>query len=271
MKKHERRRLNLLHLADVREEGKIARIAERVETSPAYLYQITSEKSRGNVGDELAERIERAYGLPVGWMDLDPRARDLGQLTDVELEVVRWLRSLPPEDREQIAANRAALPRALAASVALVVALQAADPAPQARGAESIAPVRGPAAVNAETKRSLRAEKKPETPVPVERIPTMKRSRMIIATHSAALALSLVACAPIAPRQATPPQPPQYREGFDQGCQSGRSAAGRVGSRFTKDPIRFQSDAMYADGWRDGFNNCKGNAEAVDRMLGPVF
>lgn len=95
MTKHERRRLNLLYLADLEEDGKLARLAERVGTDAAYLYQIKSEKSRGSVGDDLAERIEAAYGLPAGWMDLDPRARDIGRLTDVELEVVRWLRTLP--------------------------------------------------------------------------------------------------------------------------------------------------------------------------------
>lgn len=97
---------------------------------------------------------------------------------------------------------------------------------------------------------------------------TIRKTTTIRALHSVALLAALVGCAP---HQTRPPQPPQYREGFDQGCKSGRSAAGRAGASFTKDPIRFQADALYADGWRDGFQNCKGNAEAVDRMLGPVF
>jgi hypothetical protein len=82
------------------------------------------------------------------------------------------------------------------------------------------------------------------------------------------LGLVLTGCA------APPPaivNPPAYEEGRADGCQSGRAAAGRFDARHRKDAARFQADALYADGWTDGFNECKGDAEAVDRMLGPVF
>lgn len=57
-----------------------------------------------------------------------------------------------PEDREKIASNRSALSRALAASMALVTALQATEAAPRI-GAESPEPNRPAAASSADSSR----------------------------------------------------------------------------------------------------------------------
>lgn len=43
--------------------------AAKVGTNPAYLSQILSDKTKANVGDELARNIELAYMLEHGWMD----------------------------------------------------------------------------------------------------------------------------------------------------------------------------------------------------------
>ncbi len=51
-------------------EGKAAAVAEKVGTAAAYLSQILSAKTKAQVGDDLARRIETAYGLPRGWMDV---------------------------------------------------------------------------------------------------------------------------------------------------------------------------------------------------------
>lgn len=61
------RRANLAAL--IAKEGKAAAVAEKVGTAAAYLSQILSEKTKAQVGDDLARRIESAYGLPHGWMD----------------------------------------------------------------------------------------------------------------------------------------------------------------------------------------------------------
>ncbi|MEQ0999427.1 phage repressor protein, partial [Pseudomonas aeruginosa] len=44
--------------------------AERWEMSPAHLSQILSDKTRKNLGDDVARRIEALEGLPRGWLDL---------------------------------------------------------------------------------------------------------------------------------------------------------------------------------------------------------
>lgn len=60
------RKQNLLTLLD----GKKQRAcADKWDTSPSTLSQITSNNAVRNLGDELARKIERAEGLPLGWMD----------------------------------------------------------------------------------------------------------------------------------------------------------------------------------------------------------
>lgn len=55
--------------------------------------------------------------------------------------------------------------------------------------------------------------------------------------------------------------PPEYAAGFDAGCGSGRQAAGAPGS-FRKDVPRFQAQPLYADGWRDGYQQCQSMLES---------
>lgn len=67
---------------------------------------------------------------------------------------------------------------------------------------------------------------------------------------------ALGACA----QQATPAKPginlsgfpPEFREGYSDGCNSARAV---VGAR--KDEARLKSDPQYAQGWRDGYDVCK--------------
>ena len=58
---------------------------------------------------------------------------------------------------------------------------------------------------------------------------------------------------------------PSYRAGFDDGCHSGRQAAGSLFDQFRKDLPRFNSDRDYAQGWSDAFRQCETQQEAEDR------
>ncbi|ASK18885.1 hypothetical protein CEK60_06025 [Halomonas sp. N3-2A] len=60
------RKENLLKLMQTRTK---AACADKWDTSASTLSQITSKKSVRNLGDTLARKIERAEGLPVGWLD----------------------------------------------------------------------------------------------------------------------------------------------------------------------------------------------------------
>ncbi|KEA39115.1 hypothetical protein CR64_35625, partial [Pseudomonas aeruginosa] len=46
--------------------------------------------------------------------------------------------------------------------------------------------------------------------------------------------------------------PPAYADGFDDGCGSGRQAAGSISGEFRKDVPRYLREAIYASGWGDG-------------------
>lgn len=62
-------------------------------------------------------------------------------------------------------------------------------------------------------------------------------------------------------------QPPSYKEGYKDGCDSGYVAGGHPYYRFRKNVSRFNSDEIYKQGWNDGFSVCKGKYDAIGRSL----
>jgi hypothetical protein len=59
----------------IKEAGSKAALARRASTDASYISQITSEKARREVGDELARMLERGMMKPRGWMDM-PRVKE---------------------------------------------------------------------------------------------------------------------------------------------------------------------------------------------------
>ncbi len=49
--------------------------------------------------------------------------------------------------------------------------------------------------------------------------------------------------------------PPAYADGFDDGCGSGRQAAGSISGEFRKDVPRYLREAIYASGWATASSN----------------
>lgn len=60
-------------------------------------------------------------------------------------------------------------------------------------------------------------------------------------------------------------QPPAYKQGYRDGCDSGYVAAGHPYYRFSKDVTRFRNDELYQQGWQDGFSVCKGSYDSIGR------
>jgi hypothetical protein len=60
--------------------------------------------------------------------------------------------------------------------------------------------------------------------------------------------------------------PPAFADGFQDGCSSGRQAAGAISGQFRKDVPRFLADATYATGWSDGFNQCHAQRVSEQRQ-----
>ena len=50
--------------------------------------------------------------------------------------------------------------------------------------------------------------------------------------------------------------PPAYADGFQDGCSSGRQAAGLMVGDFRKDVPRYLHNRQYESGWDDGFRQC---------------
>jgi hypothetical protein len=59
--------------------------------------------------------------------------------------------------------------------------------------------------------------------------------------------------------------PPAFADGFQDGCGSGRQAAGVISGEFKKNVPRYLKDPQYAEGWDDGFRQCKAMVESRDR------
>ncbi len=60
--------------------------------------------------------------------------------------------------------------------------------------------------------------------------------------------------------------PAAFADGFDDGCSSGRQAAGIISGEFRKNVPRYLQDPNYAEGWSDGFRQCQAQVESQDRQ-----
>ncbi len=91
--------------------------------------------------------------------------------------------------------------------------------------------------------------------------PSIARHRQGARARSVLLALTLagaglVGCQSTGQGLLAAGSPPDYAAGFEAGCSSGRQAAGMLAS-FRKDPLRFRTQPLYADGWGDGYAQCQ--------------
>lgn len=60
--------------------------------------------------------------------------------------------------------------------------------------------------------------------------------------------------------------PPAYADGYDDGCGSGRQAAGAISGEFRKNVPRYLDEAKYALGWNDGFQQCQAMRVSQERQ-----
>lgn len=108
MDSKEIRKINLRALIKESKKTKV-KFANDVETDPAYISQIFSAKTKAEVGDEFARKIERKLNLPRGWMDtLDHRDR---QSTIEAGQLIEDYRALPEGLQSHIARKTAELRR----------------------------------------------------------------------------------------------------------------------------------------------------------------
>ncbi len=76
-------------------------------------------------------------------------------------------------------------------------------------------------------------------------------------------ALALAACGSVKQTMIERGFPPAYAEGYDDGCASGKEAAGGLFAETRKDIKRYGSDEEYSQGWNDGFEKCRREMAAM--------
>jgi len=68
----------------------------------------------------------------------------------------------------------------------------------------------------------------------------------------------------------TPEGPPNFRAGWDAGCQSGYAAAGMVlFFRFTRDIEAYDTDSIYRQGWDAGYQHCHSQQSVLNNLPAP--
>ena len=69
----------------IKRESSQSVFAKKVDIDPSHISQIKSSKSKKNLGEKLARKIETALGLKNGWMDTDhsQATTDLNSLISV--------------------------------------------------------------------------------------------------------------------------------------------------------------------------------------------
>ncbi len=78
----ENKHIRVLNLRKLLKEAKTAAaLANAANTSPAYISQILSTKTKGSIGNKLARRLEIAAGKPLGWLDMLHVEDDVAQTT----------------------------------------------------------------------------------------------------------------------------------------------------------------------------------------------
>jgi hypothetical protein len=61
--------------------------------------------------------------------------------------------------------------------------------------------------------------------------------------------------------------PPEYIEAHRDGCSSGYKEAGHPNAMFKRDLQSYYADAIYAEGWDEGFEYCKKYYESYESTV----
>ncbi|MFK3683027.1 hypothetical protein [Pseudomonas sp. NPDC088890] len=78
------------------------------------------------------------------------------------------------------------------------------------------------------------------------------------------IALLLAGCQSTHEQMVNQGYPPAYADGFQDGCSSGRQAAGLMVGDFRKDVPRYLHNRQYESGWDDGFRQCQAMQSSED-------
>ena len=83
------------------------------------------------------------------------------------------------------------------------------------------------------------------------------------ATFAALAVLALAACTSTEETLIARGFDPAYAAGYDDGCASGKDAAGGLFAEPAKDTGRYGADDQYTQGWDEGFAKCRRDMAAM--------
>jgi hypothetical protein len=83
-----------------------------------------------------------------------------------------------------------------------------------------------------------------------------------------AISIFLSSCVSEGQRMINEGASPAYGQGYDDGCNSGKKAAGDMFSQFHKNVRQYQHSQDYRQGWDDGHNECKSEWISMNRQQG---
>jgi len=95
----------------------------------------------------------------------------------------------------------------------------------------------------------------------------MKATKLLPISTMALCCTFLLGCATQKERLLSEGYSLSYAEGFDDGCYSGDKAVDDVYKQVVKDTERFEHDSQYAQGWSDGYTQCKTKQEESQHLL----
>ena len=78
-------------------------------------------------------------------------------------------------------------------------------------------------------------------------------------------AVALAACGSVEDALIERGLPPAYAEGYADGCASGKEVAGGLFAKARKDASRYDTNSQYAQGWNEGFEECRRDTAAMVR------
>jgi hypothetical protein len=88
-------------------------------------------------------------------------------------------------------------------------------------------------------------------------------ARPLQATLAALVAVAVAGCGSVRQTLIERGYPPAYAEGYADGCESGKDAAGGLFASPRKDASRYGGDDQYTKGWDAGLEKCQRDTAAM--------
>ena len=95
----------------------------------------------------------------------------------------------------------------------------------------------------------------------------MKNKTLLTITVALVLAFAFTGCASTAENMRAQGYGPEYSQGYGDGCDSGKKAAGSMFDQFKKNVSSYDRIHKYREGWDDGYKQCRSEEAQLERSI----